>query len=244
MSVADSLIACESNVRRNDPDRYFSALFAPSEKRPLLFALYAFNHELARIGEIVHQPMIGEIRLQWWRETVERARIGDPPAHDVARALAELFEQTRLPVALVAQMVDARAFDFSADAFPDQAACDTYLDATSGNIMRLAAAVLAPDRTFDELAREAGIAYGLAGLLRSQAHPTPRKKLLITDLAYAVAQSRSRFEKARSLSRSNAALPAFLPAALVPPYLKSPGRNVPLYRKQLVLLRAGMRGRL
>lgn len=56
--------ACEATVRRFDPDRYFSALFAPADKRPLLFALYAFNHELARVGEVVREPMMGEIRLQ------------------------------------------------------------------------------------------------------------------------------------------------------------------------------------
>ena len=42
--------ACAAMVRSADPDRYFSALFAPAAKRPLLFALYAFNVELARIG--------------------------------------------------------------------------------------------------------------------------------------------------------------------------------------------------
>lgn len=235
---------CEATVRRADPDRYFSALFAPAEKRPLLFALYAFNHELARIGEIVHQPMIGEIRLQWWRETLDGAREGKPRSHDVARALAELFARTSLPMRVVAEMIDARAFDFSPETFSDEAACDAYLDTTSGNLMRLAAAVLAPDRTFDELAREGGIAYGLAGLLRSQVHRSAPKKLLIADLAHAAAESRTRFEKARTLSRSNAALPAFLPAALVPLYLKSLGRNVPLYRKQLAFLGAATRGRL
>src|ERR1043166_6070102 len=45
--------ACEATVRRADPDRYFSTLFAPAGKRPFLFALYAFNHEIARIGEVV-----------------------------------------------------------------------------------------------------------------------------------------------------------------------------------------------
>ena len=35
-----------------------------------------------------------------------------------------------------------------------------------------------------------------------------------------------------------AALPAFLPAALVPLYLRNPQREVPLYRKQLALLSA------
>ena len=61
-------------MRKHDPDRYFSALFAPADRRPFLFALYAFNHELAHVGESVREPMIGEIRLQWWRETLDGAR--------------------------------------------------------------------------------------------------------------------------------------------------------------------------
>src|SRR3954466_5773874 len=101
MDVRQAFAACEATVRRADPDRYFAALFAPAEKRPLLFALYAFNHELARIGEVVHEPMMGEIRLQWWRETLEGAREGKPRTHDVARAMAELFMRVDLPAELL-----------------------------------------------------------------------------------------------------------------------------------------------
>src|SRR3954465_11423378 len=104
-----SFEACARMVRERDPDRYFSALFAPAEKRPLLFALYAFNHELARIGETVREPMMGEIRLQWWRETVESAREGKPRAHDVSRALFELFRRVELPASILGAMMDARA---------------------------------------------------------------------------------------------------------------------------------------
>jgi len=71
-----ALEACAALVRRADPDRYFASLFAPAEIRPYLFALYAFNHELARIGETVHEPMMGQIRLQWWREAIDGARRG------------------------------------------------------------------------------------------------------------------------------------------------------------------------
>ena len=60
-------------MRAADPDRYFSALFAPAPARPLLLALYAFNHEVARVAETVREPMLGAIRLEWWRETVEGA---------------------------------------------------------------------------------------------------------------------------------------------------------------------------
>ena len=80
-----------ASVRAADPDRYFSALFAPAPLRPLLFALYAFNHEVARVAETVREPMLGAIRLEWWRETVEGAAKGTPRNHDVARGLAALF---------------------------------------------------------------------------------------------------------------------------------------------------------
>ncbi len=64
------LSACGRIVRENDPDRFFCTLFAPPAKREALFALYAFNHELARVAESVSEPMLGEIRLQWWREAL------------------------------------------------------------------------------------------------------------------------------------------------------------------------------
>ena len=61
-------------VRRHDPDRFLTALFAPPEKRDALLTLYAFNHELARAREAVSEPPLALIRLQWWREVVEGAR--------------------------------------------------------------------------------------------------------------------------------------------------------------------------
>ena len=60
-------------VRRHDRDRYQTALFAPADRREALFALYAFNYEIARVRESVTQPMLGQIRLQWWREVIDAA---------------------------------------------------------------------------------------------------------------------------------------------------------------------------
>lgn len=244
MVVADSLLSCESTVRQRDPDRYFSALFAPAKKRPLLFALYAFNRELAHIAEVVREPMMGEIRLQWWRETLEGARQGNPRAHDVARALAETFARRYLPADLFEAMIEARAFDFSAEAFADDAARDAYLDATSGNLMRLAARVLGAEAAPDELAHEAGIAYGLAGLIRTQSVHRARGKIFLRDVTAAAADARAHFAKARRLPKPRGALAAFLPGALVPLYLRRPVKDVPLHRKQLAMLAASLRGHI
>jgi phytoene synthase len=244
MNVTQAFAACEAAVRKHDPDRYFSALFAPAEKRPLLLALYAFNYELARIAETVREPMMGEIRLQWWRETVDGAREGKPRAHDVARALAGTFMRVDLPTHVFEAMIDARAFDFSPETFTDDAARDAYLDATSGNLMRLAARVLGAGQTQDELAREAGTAYGLAGLIRSQAFHRARGKRFLVDVEATAVEALQRLAKARAMPKPGVALPAFLPAVLVPLYLKHGERDVPLYRRQLAFLSASLRGRI
>ena len=78
---------CAALVREADRDRYLAALFAPADKRDALFALYAFNVEIARVRDVAREPMPGEIRLQWWREALEGKRDGEARAHPVAAAL-------------------------------------------------------------------------------------------------------------------------------------------------------------
>src|SRR5271165_1963078 len=75
-------------VRRHDPDRFLTALFAPPERREAVFLVYAFNHEIARAREVVSEPALALIRLQWWREVVEGAR----RRHEVAGPLGEALD--------------------------------------------------------------------------------------------------------------------------------------------------------
>ena len=70
---------CDALVRSADKDRWLTALFVPEERRPLIHALYAFNAELARIRDQVSQPMLGEIRLQWWEDAVNGIYGGATP---------------------------------------------------------------------------------------------------------------------------------------------------------------------
>src|SRR5215471_6644996 len=79
-------------VRRHDRDRFQTALFAPAARREALFALYAFNYEIARVRESVREPALGQIRLEWWRETIAAAYDGAlPRRHPVAEALTEVI---------------------------------------------------------------------------------------------------------------------------------------------------------
>lgn len=275
--MTEVLETIAQTVRRVDPDRYFSALFAPEPARVHLMTLYAFNHEVARVAETVRQPLMGEIRLEWWRETLDGARKGTPRNHDVARALAELFGAHPLPAELFDAILDARAFDSSAEMFADWSAAERYCDATSGNLMRLAARILGGEQ--DAMAREAGTAYALAGFVRALPFHAARHKVylpqdllgavgLLPDqimagtfdvkvkaaVAQAVLKAREHHLAAKSLAVSRELLPAFLPAALVPLYLRRAGRrsfnplrhsaDVPQHRKQMRLLVAAMRRKL
>ncbi len=254
MDLKASLAACEATVRSADPDRYFAALFAPAERRPLLFALYAFNHEIARIAEQTREPMIAAIRLQWWREAVEAARDLHQRNHDVAHALVEVFAAAGPPIDLFERMLEAREKDAAAVAFADLAALEDYADATSGSLMRLAARVLGAgeerETLHDAHARAAGTGYALTGLLRGIAFHAARGKvylpadILATEgltahdviagragarlqpVIHAVAvRARMHLASSRAMEKPGPALAAFLPAALSPLYLAAMERE-------------------
>lgn len=78
---------CADMVRRHDYQRYVMVLFAPQTSRAALFALYALHHEIAKIHMIVSEPMVGLIRMQWWRDTVKTAFTDKPAPHPVIQAL-------------------------------------------------------------------------------------------------------------------------------------------------------------
>jgi phytoene synthase len=147
-------------VRRHDPDRFLTALFAPSGQRDTLLTLYAFNHELARAREVASQPPLALIRLQWWREVVE----GEKKRHEVATPLLEAIAAGRLKPEDLLPIIEARETEIYDD-FETLADWRAWLLAGAGGITAAAASALgAPS---PEALRPFGAAYGVAGLLRA-----------------------------------------------------------------------------
>ena len=168
--IKASFDTCLAEVRRYDHDRFLSLLLAPAGKRPALLALYAYNLEIARIAETVTEPMMGMIRLQWWRETLEGLDAGETRGHHAAIALAEVRKHVELPLPGLIALADARERDLDEDPFEDMAALEAYAVATSSELMSLAAGILGGKSTaerYGEVIRRAGIAFALTGLLRA-----------------------------------------------------------------------------
>ncbi|SJZ33680.1 Squalene/phytoene synthase [Enhydrobacter aerosaccus] len=97
-------------VRSVDRDRFLAALFAPEPARSDLLALLAFDHELARTRLVTREPMLAEIRLEWWREAAnEAAGAGKPRAQPVVEALSETARRHGLAAEALIALIDARA---------------------------------------------------------------------------------------------------------------------------------------
>lgn len=164
---ANATLAMEQ-VRQADPDRYLSVLYAPEAKRPALFALYAFNDEIARIRDLVSAPMPGEIRLQWWRDAIASGSVEGAGGHPVAAALLAAIAEHGLPGAALQNYLDARVFDLYDDPMPGRTELEGYCGETASALIQLAAIVLDPQSAPDHaaLAGHAGCAQAIALLIR------------------------------------------------------------------------------
>jgi phytoene synthase len=250
--LREAYLHCEALVREADKDRFLASLFAPADRRPHLHALYAFNIEIARVGEIVHEALAGEIRLQWWRDALAGEARGDAAANPVAAALMDTVRRCGLPADPLNGLIDARAHDLYDDPFPTMDGLEAHARATSSAIFELAAHILDRDAAAGTVAAPAGVAYALAGWLVALPHHAARGRThlpldvlerhgvarddlyrgtttpgLPGALGEIAARARDQLRQARrdwgALSRE--ARPAFLPVAVVGAQLARIERN-------------------
>ncbi|MFN3147758.1 MAG: squalene/phytoene synthase family protein [Paracoccaceae bacterium] len=208
-----SLQACAEIVRRGDPDRFLAAMAAPPKARAVLFPVYAFNVEVSRAPWLTEEPMIAEMRLQWWRDVLEEIANGGPVRrHEVTEPLAEVLdpEGARLLDALIV----ARRWDIYKDPFENEAAFAAYIEATAGGLMWAASRALGAQGG-EAAVRDIGWAGGLAGWLRAipDLESRGRKPLAdgrMTAVAELAGQGLERLRRGRRAGVPVAARPAVL----------------------------------
>ncbi len=157
---------CAELVRRSDPDRFLCALFAPAASREALYALYAFNLEIAKIR--VREAALGRMRLQWWRDSVAGIFAGRVADHPVAAALAEAVSGAELSRSRLDDMIDGREHDLDETPPASIEALEARAERTSASLVLLALeAVGVGAEAAREAGRHVGVAWSLSGVLRS-----------------------------------------------------------------------------
>jgi len=231
-------------LQRHDRDRFLATLCAPTARQPALWALLGFNYEIARVREVVSEPILGQIRLQWWRDVLDEIYAGKPPRrHEVAEPLAAAVLGCGLDRALLDGMIAAREQDLAGEPPATLAALETYLAASSSNLLQAQLAVLGAEAM--AAAHHVGIAWGLVGLIRALPYHAAAKILYIpaeiaqaadlheqdvyrlrpspalaTALAQLGASANAHLAEARKLRVPRRALPALLIARLASVYLR------------------------
>jgi 15-cis-phytoene synthase len=234
-------------VKSRSLERYWSTLFAPEAKQPALMVLYAFDAELEHIAATVREPMVAQIRLQWWRDAIELAEPGMKTGNPVADALSGVIVTLDLPRERLMGMIEARTSEIAGSPAATMEALRSSLGEAEGTVFELAAWILGErSEAAKEAARHAGFAWGLTQRLRTFPIQASERRLQLpqahlegrgVDLAWIYAGRLSagllaalgdfRAEADRSVQRVRdlapklgpAAWPAFLPLTAVPAYL-------------------------
>jgi len=220
---------CAEKVANSDPDRFLAAMAAPVALRPALLPLYAANLEIARAAWVTEEPMIAEMRLQWWRDAVEDAARGEVRAHEVVTPLAGLIRDRALPVALFEEIAEARRWDIYREPHADAAALISYLDATSDTLMALSMRAIGVEGA-DAGARALGRAQALAAYLRAVPELESRGRVPLVDgrgpaVAALARQGLDWLDDAKAAGLPRAAAPALRAAWQAGPILRMAARD-------------------
>ena len=153
-------------IRRVDPDRWLSSRFvANASTRADVIALYAYDHELARAPQVASNPLLGEIRLSWWREVLDEAFDGRPARpHPTVQALVGVIARRGLSRGPLEAMIDARYRELDATPMTELEALDWARDC-GGQAAAVAAEILDADG-HAEFALAAGSAWALSYRIR------------------------------------------------------------------------------
>jgi phytoene/squalene synthetase len=220
-----SVAACAALVEKGDPDRFLATMAAPPAARARLFPLYAFNLEVARAPWITRQPLIAEMRLQFWRDVLEADAAR---AHEIAGPLHGVIHETGLDISVLQRMIDARGWDIARERHGSAEALSDYVEDTSAGLMWAAGQALGAPREAEPALRALGWASGLANYLR--AVPVLKNKgldpLPEQSLAAIRALAEAGLDKLRRARRERGTLgPAALSAWLAGPILSQAARQ-------------------
>ncbi|MFP6712964.1 MAG: squalene/phytoene synthase family protein [Rhodospirillales bacterium] len=185
--MASALSYMAEETRRQDRDRFLCTLFAPEDAREGLFTLLAFNAEIAKSREVVSEPLLGEIRLQWWRDAIERI-YADPAGnfddHAIVAGVAKIINHDNLSRSLFDQLINARSRDMIDEPPKNDTELREYAVGTVGRLNALMLELLQPSGTqrsenLAEASEHVSVAWALTGIIRASSILSKYKRIFM-----------------------------------------------------------------
>jgi len=213
---AETVKYCMAIVRERDIDRYLATLFLPAEVRPDIYGLFAFDAEITHIRDMIKEPMMGEIRLQWWRDIISGDRAGEATNNPIASALMATIDAYDLPSMGFDNYLKAKVFDLYNDPMPDMGSFEGYAGETASFLFYQAATILgrssAPKTdALADSAGHAGVVWTLLHTLKNLPNHRVRRQCFIPgEILDEAGMSRDAYYAAENEALSNALIKATL----------------------------------
>ncbi|KAH6912698.1 isoprenoid synthase domain-containing protein [Coprinopsis sp. MPI-PUGE-AT-0042] len=178
--IANPAAYCKDLVRKHDYESFLVSPFYPKAKQDAYFAIKAFAVELATIQDHVSNPMIGKMRMQFWKDAVKDISAGRSPKHPIALALLRASESANLPAYHFKRIIDARATELET---PSHLTIDTltsHAESTSSTVLYLLLSLFSlPSSALSHAASHLGVAQTFATLLRALPYHATKGRIVI-----------------------------------------------------------------
>lgn len=164
-----ALAYCTNLVRQYDAPSYTLSTFVQPHIHPAYMAIRAFNIEISRIPDIVSNTTIGQMRHQFWKDTINKTFARNPPEEPVAVLLAAYMQDTgiRLNKTWFQKLISAREQALLRPGFVNLSALETYAESTYSMLLYLTLSALPLNSlSADHVASHIGKAAGIAAILR------------------------------------------------------------------------------
>ncbi|KAF4622792.1 hypothetical protein G7Y89_g14231 [Cudoniella acicularis] len=174
--VHGARLYCSNLVQKFDSPSYTLQSFIPPSARDTYLSIRALNIELARIPDLVSNPTVGALRMQFWRDNVTRTFADTPPKEPVAillhHALTSLKSQhpslsTNIMKGWFMKIINAREQYMDNRPYTSMDALETYGENTYSTLMYLTlASIPLNSMSTDHVASHIGKATGIVAILR------------------------------------------------------------------------------
>ncbi|KAF3309864.1 hypothetical protein TWF173_010265 [Orbilia oligospora] len=160
---------CRELLRTHDYPSYILSTFHPPPLRDAQLVIRAFNVDIARIADQVSNLTVGRMRMQFWRDVIEKTYNGHPPQEPVALLLSKVLHEDRIPFtkSFWMKVIGAREQYLANQSYTTLDALEAYSEATYSSLHYLSLEALNYKSTnLDHVASHIGKASGITAVLR------------------------------------------------------------------------------
>ncbi|KAG5889008.1 hypothetical protein JTB14_033938 [Gonioctena quinquepunctata] len=131
---------CVETVRKYDYENFICTLLLQNTSRTCAFAIRSFNVEVAQVPGSVSQASIGQMKLKFWEETIEKCFLKEykiVPKHPVAQELFRANISHKLSKRYFSNLISCRKSSLELSSFKNLEELEKYAEQSVSNVLYL-----------------------------------------------------------------------------------------------------------